>query len=127
MLLTMTDLSYTLNVGTLPEKDKNGRWNKGHKAWNRGLTWNDMYDEETKEHLKQHLREVSAKGRANSKPYSKPVIQMDEDGNRLHWYRSSVDAANKLGLHARIIRKVCDGEKKHTGGFRWKWDERFLT
>jgi hypothetical protein len=58
--------------------------------------------------------------------HPKPVIQMDEYGNRLHWYTSSEAAARKLGIFGRNIRKVCNGERHTCGGFKWKWDERFL-
>jgi hypothetical protein len=51
---------------------------------------------------------------------------MDEYGYRLHWYESSEAAARKLGVNARNIRQVCAGHRMHCGGFRWKWDERFL-
>jgi hypothetical protein len=50
---------------------------------------------------------------------------MDEQGNRLHWYGSSEAAARKLGVSGRNIRSVCDGQRKHCGGFTWCWDERF--
>ena len=59
--------------------------------------------------------------------FKHPVIQMDEYGDRLHWYESSEAAARKLGLQGRNIRKVCDGQRKHCGGFRWAWDKNFLT
>ena len=124
----MSNLAYTLHLGAeIPRRNKRGQWNKGGKAWNRGKTWDEMYDEETQERLKKHLKEISRKGTAGrGNPHPKPVIQMDEYGNRLHWYASSEAAARKLGIAGRNIRKVCDGQRNFCGGYRWKWDERFL-
>lgn len=125
----MNDSAYTLHLDPeVPQRNKKGQWNKGGVAWNRGKTWNEMYDKETQERLKEHLRSICRKGCAGKgNAHPKPVIQMDKYGNRLHWYGSSEAAARKLGLIGRNIRKVCDGERNFCGGFKWKWDERFLT
>lgn len=124
----MDDSAYTLYLEREnPQRDKKGRWNKGGVAWNRGKTWDEMFDKETQERLRKHLREVAGKGCAGcGNMHPKPIIQMDEYGNRLHWYESSAAAERKLGICGRNIRKVCDGERNFCGGFRWRWDERFL-
>ena len=104
-------------------------WNKGGVAWNRGKKWNEMFDAETIERLKKHLRELGKRAGNRGKGFEqlwRPVIQMDEYGNRLHWYQSSAHAARKLGLQARNIRAVCYGDRHRCGGFRWKFDEHFL-
>ena len=118
--MAVNDSAYTLYLPPAPRKHGGG-------AWNKGLTWKEMYDDETRERLRTHLKRISRLGAAGrGHPHPKPVIQMDDDGNRLHWYASSVKAAKKLGLQDRNIRKVCEGERHHCGGFRWKFDERFL-
>ena len=129
----INDSAYTLNLNNVhiaetKPKSKKGQWNKGGVAWNRGKKWTETFSPETIERLKKHLREISYKGN-RCKGFEKrwrPVIQMDEYGNRLHWYASSSHAARKLGLQCRNIRKVCSGERSHCGGFRWKYDENFL-
>ena len=109
------------------QRNKKGQWNKGRTAWNHGKTWDEMFDKETQERLRKHLRDIAGKGCAGcGNMHPKPVIQMDEYGERLHWYESSEAAARKLGLQGRNIRKVCDGERNFCGGFRWRWDERFM-
>jgi len=121
----MNDSAFTLYIA--PTKNKQGRFQKGHTPWNKGMSW-----EEQGVSAEEHKRKVailqanSHKNGYGHKPtHSKPVIQMDEYGNRLHWYESSEAAARKLGLQGRNIRKVCDGQRNFCGGFRWRWDERF--
>ena len=122
----MNDSAYTLHLD--PIIRQKGKFRKGRTPWNKGKKWNEMFDEKTQAKLKKHLKEIAKTGAAGKgHPHPKPVIQMDEYGERLHWYESSEAAARKLGLHGRNIRKVCDGERKHAGGYRWAWDKNFLT
>jgi hypothetical protein len=126
----VNDSAYTLNLNNVRvprQKDEKGRWNKGGKPWNFGKKWKDMFDDATIERLKKHLREVGSRGNRGKgfEHMWRPVIQMDEYGNRLHWYKSSAHAARKLGLQARNIRAVCYGDRPRCGGFRWKFDEQF--
>lgn len=122
----MNDLAYTLHLD--PIIRQKGKFKKGRTPWNKGKKWNEMFDEQTQAKLKQHLKEIARTGAAGKgNPHSKPVIQMDEYGNRLHWYASSEAAAKKLGLRGRLIRRVCDGQRLHTGGYSWAWDKHFLT
>lgn len=124
----MNDSAYTIYLEPANKKRK-GKFKKGNVPWNKGLSWEEqgIVGEEAKRR-KEAFQKASHKNGYSHKPtHSKPVIQMDMDWNRLHWYISSNEAARKLGLHGRNIRKVCDGERNHTGGFRFKWDERFLT
>ena len=123
----MNDLAYTLHIDH-PKKRKAGQHKEGYHAWNKGLSWEQQgWTEERKQKIIAQLRENRKKN-----DYSKtadhlkhPVIQMDENGNRLHWYESSEAAARKLGVQGRNIRKVCDGQRHFCGGYRWRWDERF--
>jgi hypothetical protein len=123
----MNDKAYTLHLD--PVRKREGRFKKGNIPWNKGMSWKEQgVSEETAKRKIEILQANSHKNGYSNKPaHSKPVIQMDEYGNRLHWYISSDAAAKKLGLHGRNIRKVCDGERKHTGGYRWAWDKNFLT
>lgn len=121
----MNDEAFTLHIA--PMEKRRGKFKDGNIPWNRGKTWDDMFDKETQERLREHLRKVAKLGNAGKgHPHPKPVIQMDEYGNRLHWYESSVAAGKKLGVHPRNIRAVCYGDRPRCGGFRWKFDEIFL-
>lgn len=124
------DGAYTLRIPYAPV-DKNrttkGTWRKGGVAWNKGRKWEDIYSEETQKKLRAHLKKINAVGREKRGcAHPRPVIQMDENGERLHWYESSAAAARKLGIQERNIRAVCYGKRKRCGGFRWKFDEHFL-
>ena len=145
------DKAYTLNLNNVhlpekPQRNRKGQWNKGGVAWNRGKKWNEMFynsslptaqDAMTRTYeLAKALRnicnndsELGKRAGNRGKGFEqlwRPVIQMDEYGNRLHWYQSSSHAARKLGLQARNIRAVCYGDRPRCGGFRWKFDEHFL-
>lgn len=123
----MNDEAYTLHVDI--ERRNKGRFMKGCTPWNKGLSWEQQgWTPERKKKIVEQLRINKSKNTyTNTSDHLKhPVIQMDEYGNRLHWYESSEAAARKLGLQGRNIRKVCDGERHTCGGYCWKWDERFL-
>lgn len=123
----MNDSAFTLYIA--PPKKRHGRFKKGDTPWNKGMSWEEQgYTEERKEKVLAQLKVNMSKNKYENttEHLKKPVIQMDEYGNRLHWYESSEAAARKLGVHGRNIRKVCDGERNTCGGYYWKWDERFL-
>jgi hypothetical protein len=127
----MNDSAYTLHFEQAENRDKNGKFKKGRTPWNKGLTWDEQgMPKEQQEERKRRFNEAGIKAkRKRDKPQKSaiPVIQMDEQGNRLHWYASSTIAATKLNLQARNIRYVCQGKRHYCGGFRWKYDELFLT
>ena len=123
----MNELAYTLHFGDEVKND--GRFKKGNIPWNKGKSWKEQgYTEERRKKMISILMENRKKNDYKNcyNPNQRPVIQMDENGERLHWYKSSASAARKLGIMARNIRKVCAGERNFCGGFRWRWDERFL-
>lgn len=122
----MYDSAYTLYLD--PVTKRKGRFKKGNIPWNKGMTWEEqgIVGEEARKRKETFANAARKSVHSHKTPKnSHPVIQMDEYGNRLHWYASSEAAARKLGLHGRLIRKVCDGQRLHTGGYRWRWDERF--
>jgi hypothetical protein len=124
----MNDSAYTLYLD--PVRKRKGRFKKGNIPWNKGMSWEQqgIVGEDAKRRKEAFQKASHKNGYSHKTPKNAhPVIQMDEYGNRLHWYESSEAAARKLGLHGRNIRNVCDGKRKHCGGFRWKWDENFLT
>lgn len=125
----MNDSAYTLHIEPINKRRK-GKFQKGNTPWNKGLSWKEqgIVGEEARRRKEVFQKASHKNGYSHKTPKSAhPVIQMDKDGNRLHWYASSEVAARKLGIHGRNIRKVCDGERITTGGFAWCWDERFLT
>lgn len=122
----MNDEAYTLHLDYIPKTKST--FKRGNTPWNKGLSWKEqgINDEERKRRIEILQANSHKNGYSNKPSHSKPVIQMDENGERLHWYESSEAAARKLGVNGRNIRKVCDGQRNFCGGFRWRWDERFL-
>ena len=126
----MNDLAYTLHLEPERIQKRRGYFKKGNIPWNKGMSWEQQgWTEERKKKVIERLTENRRKNSYKNagQHFKHPVIQMDEYGNRLHWYESSEAAARKLGIIGRNIRKVCDGERNFCGGYRWAWDERFLT
>lgn len=120
--------AYELYVEQKPKAVRKGRFKKGNTPWNKGLSWDEQgWTNERKAKVISCLMEGRRKSgyKHTGEHFKHPVIQMDEDGNRLHWYESSEAAARKLGISGRNIRYVCDGKRPRCGGFRWCWDERF--
>lgn len=54
----------------------------------------------------------------------KPVVQIDEDGNKIRRYPSVRDAARDLGLSEVAISAVCKGKYHTTKGTRWRYAEK---
>jgi len=122
----MNDEAFTLYIA--PPNTRHGRFKKGNTPWNKGMSWEEQgWTKERRDKVVAQLRENGKMNdhKRSTEHFKHPVIQMDEYGNRLHWYESSEAAARKLGVNGRNIRSVCDGERNFCGGFRWRWDERF--
>lgn len=51
------------------------------------------------------------------------VVQMDMDGNYIAEYETASEACRQVGPDTRKIRRVCNGERRSTGGFKWKYKE----
>lgn len=99
----------------------NGQFLKGHVPFNKGKKWSEYMDMRKARRIiriaKKNLRPNMDIGGQNKKE----VIAKDADGNIVGWFDSSVDAMRKTGIQAENIRKVCRGERKTAGGFRWEF------
>lgn len=51
-----------------------------------------------------------------------PVIQMDKDGRILKRYASQSEASRATGIEQSCIWRVCVGNAKQSGGYRWKYE-----
>ena len=54
-------------------------------------------------------------------PTSKPIIQMDRQGNFLSEFECLLDAERKLGICNQNVSKVLRGIRKTAGSFKWKY------
>ena len=54
-------------------------------------------------------------------PTSKPIIQMDRQGNLLTEFEGLMDAERQLGIDPSSISRCCKGKVKTAGGFKWKY------
>lgn len=55
-------------------------------------------------------------------PNSKPVIQLDKNGNVLNRFTCAREANRKTGINYKYISRCCLGERMSTGGFIWKFE-----
>lgn len=102
----MNDEAFTLYIA--PPKKRHGRFKKGDTPWNKGMTWKEQgINEEERKRRIEILQANSHKNGYSHKPtHSKPVIQMDEYGNRadnLEW--CTVEYNNRYGTRTEKIRK----------------------
>jgi len=59
--------------------------------------------------------------KTRGKQISKPVHQLDLEGNILHTYPSVIKAANTTGVHQGSISNVISGRCNTSGGYRWEF------
>ena len=52
---------------------------------------------------------------------SKPILQLDEQGNIIARYNSLNEAAEKLNINATSISKALHGVFNKAGGYKWKF------
>jgi hypothetical protein len=97
----------------------NGQFLKGHVPHNKGKKWSDYMDGRKAKRIKRiatkNLRPRMDIGGWNKKP----IIAMDDDDNIVGWFASAADAERKTGIERRNITSVCNGKRKHAGGFKW--------
>lgn len=129
----VNDTAYTLRLPDVRKSD-DGRFVKGTRPWNKGKTWAEqgIVGEERARRLDILRQNAHKNGYGHDPAKSKPVIQYDDYGYKLHWYVSSDAAARKIAKDGqntrslgRNIRRACD-KGMHAYGFRWRWDENFV-
>jgi len=100
---------YTKNKISLSQiGNKNSMY--GVPAWNKGLT-KDVLDY-------SYLR-VPKKNKTNV--LNKEVYQVDMQGNIVKLWESMKEAERVTGIFQANISKVCLGERKSAGGFKWEY------
>lgn len=99
----------------------NGQFLKGHVPHNKGKKWSDYMDMRKARRIlriaKQNLKPNMDIGGWNKKA----VVAVDKEGNVVGWFESAMDAEKKTGICKRNINSVCNGKRKHAGGFKWEF------
>lgn len=71
---------------------------------------------------KCHTPEARAKDRATKQRiYGKPVVQLTLDGKEVARFRCANEAARQTGFAQGSISKVCRGERRMCGSYRWEY------
>lgn len=55
------------------------------------------------------------------------VVQLSLEGEELNVFPSAYEASKQTGCNHRHISEVCQGKRKTTGGFKWKYFEGSTT
>lgn len=94
---------------------------KGHVPFNKGKKWSDYMDMRKAKRVKRIGMRNLKRGYVIAGWNAKPVVAI-LDGKIAGIYPSSNEAGRKTGICSRNIRRCCDGECRHAGGFRWFWE-----
>ena len=99
-------------------KEKMSEANKGRIPWNKGK--HGIYSEETLKKLSESLKGKPSWQKGKPSYNRKPVSKYDLNGNFIKKYNCITDAL-KENPKAGHIGEVCNGYRKQTGGFIWKY------
>lgn len=83
------------------------------------LRWVTSKENSNNPITKQHLSE----GKTGLSTPTKPVVQLQMDGEFVCRYPSVSQAAKDTGVCATSISHCCNGKRKSAGGFIWKEDK----
>jgi hypothetical protein len=72
-------------------------------------------------HQPETLAKSSLTRIKNGRRDNRAVIQMDFQGNEIAKFKSITEAANSIGIVESCVRRCCNGERNHSGGFKWKY------
>ena len=103
---------------------ENLRWATNKENNNNPLTkkkYSENHREQNSEETKKKMSEAK-KGENN--PKNKPVVQIDPNTNEVvNTYCSAREASRQTGFNQGNISQCCNGKRKTTGGFIWKFAE----
>lgn len=107
-------------LGAKPKKKPNGQFYKGQTPHNKGKKWTEWMNP-AKMPKVLACSEIRRKTGNPDLPgwNKKPIIGIKE--GKEYWFKSAQAAADATGLIRTNISKCCRGERKHCGGFIWKF------
>lgn len=131
------EFGYNLDSGgmyagkhSIETRQKIGNSRKGKYCGKNSPRYGTKHTKETK--LKMKKNHANCKG-INHPQYgmvgelchtSKPVIQISLSNNEiLSRYCSIKEASNVTGIDESSISKTCKGKQKHSGGYRWQYED----
>lgn len=111
----MSNLEWATNSENQLHAVENGLKASGSK-WKENIGKGNKGKKRSSEHIR-YMR--------NNNPKSKPVIQLDLDGNYINKYISTKDAERKTGCKSSNISMCCNGKIKTAKGFKWVYEEDY--
>lgn len=106
---------------------KSPEWYKNIAEANKKLTQNQEWlrkNAEAREKMYQDPGWRKNHAEAIRKRCCKPVDQYALDGEYVKTWTSAADAARELGLHQSKISSCCNGKRKTTGDYIWRYTKK---
>ena len=73
----------------------------------------------------QYYEEASARCRENGAKASKPVVQLDNNGNEISRFQNAHEAERETGIRSGNIGRCCKGYTKSAGGYKWRYANEY--
>lgn len=88
---------------------------------NKGRKWSEESNRKRSESNKGKKRSEESRDRIRQSK-RKPILQLDADGTVIKKWDSAKSVEDSTGIDAGHISKVCKGQRKSAGGFKWSYD-----
>lgn len=69
----------------------------------------------------QQKKKISISNSGRNNENSKPILQIDLDGNIIKLWDSSGQASKILGISQGNINECCNNKRRTANGYRWKF------
>lgn len=99
----------------------------GRRGENNPIHKHIFTDEERKaisDRMRERWSKPNAKRYGKDNPRSKEVAQYDKSGTLLNIYESTIQAEANTGVDRASIIKVCNGQRKSAGGYKWTYTKQ---
>lgn len=104
----------------IQQRNAKGQFNKGCTSCNKGKKWDDWLSKEAQEKIK---KSHSNNGRMDIGGWNKRAVLAIKDRKIVGYFESATDASKKTLITRRNITSVCQGKRKHAGGFQWFYED----
>lgn len=73
-----------------------------------------------------HILKITKKSAQNRIKRLRPILQYDMDDNFIKRYNNILECEKETGINAKLIRRVINGERKHTYHYKFKYENKSL-
>jgi len=102
------------------KRNKDGTFRKKFVPWNKGKKMKEYLPKKTYNKIMKNMKRT---GNPNLPGANRKTVLLIKKGRIIGIFKSSQHAAKNLNLKASLIRRVCRGERNHTGGHVFFYEE----